>query len=79
MNCKNKQFTVNGKPLHHRYLKMIDAWCKGLPDKFIADSILNIGITTYDFHKSKLFKILNATTKPEAVFTACKNNIPCEI
>lgn len=74
-NSKNIDF--NGIPLKDRQIKMIDAWSKGLPDKIIASDILNIAMTTYDFHKSKLFKILGVDSKPLAVSVAYKHHILC--
>lgn len=74
-NSKNIDF--NGIPLKNRQIKMIDAWSKGVPDKTIASDILHIAQTTYDFHKSKLFKILQVQSKPEAVSVAYKHHILC--
>lgn len=74
-NSKNIDF--NGIPLKSRQIKMIDAWSKGIPDKTIAADILKIAITTYDFHKSKLFKLLQVESKPEAVSVAYKHHILC--
>lgn len=81
-NCISLQFsskhiTVNGIPLKRRYIKMIDAWAKGTPDKTIAADILDIALPTYDFHKSKLFKIIQVDSKPEAVSKAYKHQILC--
>lgn len=74
-NSKNIDFM--GIPLKIRQIKMIDAWSKGIPDKTIASDILEIALTTYDFHKSKLFKLLQAESKPEAVSIAYKHHILC--
>lgn len=74
-NSKNIDF--KGLPLKDRQIKMIDAWSKGIPDKTIAADILHIAVPTYDFHKSKLFKILQVESKPEAVSVAYKHHILC--
>lgn len=74
-NSKNISFM--GIPLKDRQIKMIDAWSKGIPDKTIASDILDIAHTTYDFHKSKLFKLLQVCSKPEAVSVAYKHHILC--
>ena len=71
-----KNIDINGVPLSKRFIKMIDAWKLGKLDSVIAEE-LGIGITTYDFHKSKLFKILGASSKPEAVAIAFKYHVLC--
>ena len=73
----NKCIDFKGTPLHTRYIKMIDAWSKGRLDKNIATDILAVSHSTYDFHKSKLFKILEVQSKPEAVAVAYKHHILC--
>ena len=77
LNFTNKCIDFKGTPLHLRYIKMIDAWSKGRLDKNIATDILDVSHSTYDFHKSKLFKILEVQSKPEAVAVAYKHHILC--
>lgn len=76
-NSKNIHY--KGIPLKSRQIKMIDAWSKGILDSVIAEDILDIAQTTYDFHKSKLFKILEVSSKPEAVSVAYKHHILCAL
>lgn len=73
---EKKTIHVDGVPLKRLYVKMMDAWAKGVPDKAIA-SQLGKAHTTYDFHKSKLFKILNVNSKPEAVAKGFKQHVLC--
>lgn len=73
----SKNISYLGIPLKDRQIKMVDAWSKGVPDKTIASDILDIAQTTYDFHKSKLFKLFDVSSKPEAVSVAYKHHILC--
>lgn len=74
-NSKNIDF--KGAPLKSRYVKMLDAWSNGYPDKMIASDILGVALTTYDFHKSKLFKIMDVSSKTQAISQAYKYHILC--
>lgn len=80
-NCISLQFdhkvvSVNKTSLKRRYIKMLDLFAEGELDTNIALS-LNIAMPTYDFHKRKLFQILNVNSKPEAVSVAYKNHVLC--
>lgn len=80
-NCISLKFStktidINGVPLKREYIFMLDAYAHGVPDKAIAGS-LGKALTTLDFHKSKLFKILGVHSKPEAVSAAYKHGVLC--
>lgn len=81
MKPKNTNSGNKKQPLKLILLKkhknMLTAMAKGDPDKAIAMS-MGISLSTYDFHKRKLFKILKANSKPNAVHIAHKHNIICE-
>lgn len=77
LDFDSKTIDVNGKALNKRFIKMLDAWKIGIPDKTIAADVLKVALSTYDFHKSKLFKLLNVDNKPQAVAVAYQNHVLC--
>jgi DNA-binding NarL/FixJ family response regulator len=67
---------INGHHFKRLYIKMIYLMAQGKPDKMIAHE-LGRSQGTFDFHKSKIYKILNVQCKAEAVSEAYKHHILC--
>lgn len=76
MNYKCKLFIVNDQPVTKRYMKILKAMANGEPDKMIAHK-MGKAHSTLDFHKSKLYKILNVQSKAQAVSEAYKHHLLC--
>ncbi|CAA0150843.1 helix-turn-helix transcriptional regulator [Tenacibaculum maritimum] len=69
-----KNLTIDGTPLNTREIIMTDLISNGYPDKQIA-SILNITISTYDYHRRNLYKKAGVTHKSDFILKIVEERI----
>jgi len=70
----SKNIDFEGVIIDSRQLRILDLIAQDLPDKAIAAE-MGIKQPTLDYHKKKLFKILESDTKTAALLTAVKAKI----
>lgn len=70
----SKNLNIGAHILTPRQIVIIDLIGNNLPDKAIA-SRLGVSHSTYDFHKSKLFKAIGVTSKVELLKLSMKHKI----
>ncbi|MDD7912962.1 helix-turn-helix transcriptional regulator [Polaribacter ponticola] len=66
LKWKTKDITIGKTVLNSRDIKITDLIWNGYPDKYIAN-VLNITMSTYDYHRRNLYRKAGVTNKADFI------------